>query len=260
MVIEQFQKRMQIDGYFIFENYLSCMTSPGFIQTLLKSLERSYEECRRIQIKNKVDNSEGTCHHLLATATAGNPYVELLSHLEGLREYFEYYFSGKYILNSFGGNILKKGSSYANEIHRDQRTFSGDFPLMLNTIVMLDDFTKDNGATWLMQGGHRIDRRPDADHFDLCSVQMIAPAGSVIVFNSNLWHRAGKNKTNQPRRSLTPIFSRPFVKPGFNHAQFVSSAGQEWCKQILGYYSRIPTTLNEWYQPKPKRFYQEGQG
>jgi hypothetical protein len=31
-------------------------------------------------------------------------------------------------------------------------------------------------------------------------------------------------------------------------------------RQVLGYYSRIPATLEEWYQPPQRRMYRPGQG
>lgn len=30
-------------------------------------------------------------------------------------------------------------------------------------------------------------------------------------------------------------------------------------QQLLGYYSRVPSSLNEWYQPEEKRFYKKNQ-
>lgn len=30
-------------------------------------------------------------------------------------------------------------------------------------------------------------------------------------------------------------------------------------QQLLGYHSRVPASLNEWYQPEDKRFYKKNQ-
>jgi len=58
-----------------------------------------------------------------------------------------------------------------------------------NSIWLLDDFTADNGATRVVPGSHRFARRarealadPAAPHPD--EVRLIAPAGTVVVFNS----------------------------------------------------------------------------
>ncbi len=253
--VKEFQNAMQQDGYFLFENFIGA----PLVESLIGALESAYAKCRVIQVENGVENSQGTVHHLICQ---GPEFLECLSEFERLNPYLESYFEGKYILNSYGGNILRSGESYANNIHRDQRTYSDDFNLMLNTIVMLDDFTEDNGATWLMRSGHVCPYLPTENLFSEHAFQITAPAGSVVVFNSNLWHRAGENKTDMPRRSITPIFARPFVKPGFDYPRVLGSDNKysEYLQQVLGYNSRIPSSLAEWYRPKEKRFYRSDQG
>lgn len=252
-----FTEKMNKDGFYIFENFIE----KKLIERLIKDLNKSYLLCRRVQIKNGINDSDGTCHHLIGQADS---FMGCLAEFEKLNPFIESYFKGKYILNSFGGNILKGNSSYANKIHRDQRSFSGEFPLMLNTLVMLDDFTNDNGATWLSMGGHKLSDRPMKEMFFYNAVQAIAPAGSVVVFNSNLWHAAGENKTYKPRRSLTPLFCRPFMKPGFDYPRVLGydygHSYTPYLRQVLGFNSRVPETLSEWYRPKEGRFYKGDQG
>ena len=172
------------------------------------------------------------------------------------------YFGGPYILNSFGGNF-NEGSNYASEIHRDIRSFQDPCPL-LNTLVMLDDFTEDNGATWLMTFGHILPDQPDDKLFHMHAQQVTAPAGSILLWNSNLWHRAGENKTGKPRRIVTPIYSRPWFKPGFDYCRSLGYPQvadlPETLRQVLGYNARVPASLDEWYQPPEKRMYRSDQG
>ena len=39
-------------------------------------------------------------------------------------------------------------------------------------------------------------------------VLLTAPAGTVVVFNSHLWHGGTKNRSDQPRRALHSYFGR----------------------------------------------------
>jgi ectoine hydroxylase-related dioxygenase (phytanoyl-CoA dioxygenase family) len=39
-------------------------------------------------------------------------------------------------------------------------------------------------------------------------VQLIAPAGTVVIFNSHLWHGGTRNRTGLPRRALHAYFTR----------------------------------------------------
>lgn len=249
----EFLRQMKERGWYIFPDVIEH----NLVQRLLVDLEDAYENCRRIQIKNHVNNSEGTAHHLIGQA---HSFIECLGEFNKLDSYLSQYFHGKYILNSFGGNILERGMSYANDIHRDIRSFSGDQPLMLNTLLMLDDFTNANGATWLMNGGHRHEKVPLEREFLKHAFQITGGAGTLVIWNSNLWHRAGENKTDKPRRSLTPEFTRPFMKQGFDYTQFVKDDVSEYIRQMLGWNSRTPKTLHEWYQRVDDRFYKGDQG
>lgn len=255
--LNEFQKQISERGYYIFPEFISH----GLVLRMIADLEDAYTICRQIQVENGLDKTEGTCHHILGL---GSSFMDCLVEYEKLDKYFTEYFCGKYILNSFGGNLLSKGMSYANDIHRDIRSFSASLPLMLNTLVMLDDFTEENGATWLMDGGHLYKGKPSEEEFNKYAFQITGKAGSVAVWNSNLWHRAGVNATDKPRRSLTPELTRPFMKQGFDYC---SSIGEEniavmpdYLRQVLGFYSRTSSTLQAWYQPENMRMYRSGQG
>src|ERR1700722_9995628 len=82
-----------------------------------------------------------------------------------------------------------------------------------NSIWLLDDFTSGNGATRVVPGSHRLtvsarDVMPDtsAPHPD--EVKLVAPAGTVVVFNSHLWHGGTLNRTGSQRRAAHSYFTR----------------------------------------------------
>ncbi len=61
---------------------------------------------------------------------------------------------------------------------------------------MIDAFTAENGATWLVPGTHLRGRQPSctAGEGDTPSVPVRAPADSVMIFDGLLWHQTGTNK------------------------------------------------------------------
>ncbi|QHW32992.1 phytanoyl-CoA dioxygenase family protein [Paenibacillus rhizovicinus] len=80
-------------------------------------------------------------------------------------------------------------------------------------LVMLDDFTPTNGATRVVPGTHRSGVNPAYDwpkgkaqeaHPD--EVLVLAPAGSVAVMSSHLWHGGTQNRTDGTRRALHPFY------------------------------------------------------
>lgn len=80
-----------------------------------------------------------------------------------------------------------------------------------NTIWLLDDFVADNGATRIVPGTHRSKMLPEEvmpdpleSHPD--EIKIMAPAGSVFVFNSHVWHGGTVNRTQNLRRSIHSYF------------------------------------------------------
>ena len=179
--------------------------------------------------------------------------------------WLEQFFQGPYILNTYGGVLnLPNDVSYVGGVHRDLRTFSGDVHLMVQLLVMLDDFTEDNGATYLLNGSHRLREKPSDEVFFRDAVRAVGPAGSVVMFNSNLWHAAGINRSSRPRRALTIVFTRPFVKQQLDYPRALgydrADSFSPTLRQLLGYNARVPASLEEWYQPPERRMYKRDQG
>lgn len=243
---------------------------PAFFNTecmeiAARAIDDSYESCRSIQIKNNIDAvTDGTVHHLL---TSNSPlYIELLQLLcdSPKYEFIKKYFNGNCIVNSYGGVInLKSKPSYVANIHRDIRFFSGDFPLMLNMLIMIDDFTLENGATYLLAKSHLYDSKPSVDDFYKNSDRAVGKKGDILFFNSNLWHAAGINNTDIERRAITITFTKPFMKQQLDYSRAIGYDEivklPEEIQQLLGYFSRIPSNLEEWYQKPENRFYRPGQ-
>lgn len=248
-------------GYTVIPGFID----DDFIGQLCQSISSSYKLCRDIQENNGIDAvTNGTLHHLLATGDT--VYLDLMEKVceSSLFTFIRDYFSGNFIINSYGGVInLPDNPSYVSNVHRDIRFFSGDFPLMLNMLIMLDDFTLENGATYVLAGSHKNPGKPvDAD-FYAESDRVIGKSGDILFFNSNLWHAAGINKTQEPRRAITISFTKPFMKQQLDYPRSVGYEKVETLspklQQIIGFFSRTPSTLYEWYQKPEKRFYRPGQ-
>jgi hypothetical protein len=80
-----------------------------------------------------------------------------------------------------------------------------------NTIWLLDDFVVNNGATRIVPGTHKLTILPNdalenplEKHPD--EILILAPAGSVVVFNSHVWHGGTTNHTQKDRRSIHSYF------------------------------------------------------
>lgn len=101
----------------------------------------------------------------------------------------------------------------------------GDY-YVCNSIWLLDDFTAENGATRVVPGSHRSGQHPKdvledpkAPHPD--EVQLTASAGTVVIFNSHLWHGGTLNQTSRPRAALHSYFCRRDQPQQLNQRKYI---------------------------------------
>lgn len=91
-------------------------------------------------------------------------------------------------------------------LHSDFREMRGDNAFhQINSLWMLDDLTPENGATRVVPGSHLWPHYPHDQMEDLYAphpdeVNIVAPAGSMAVFNGQIWHGSTMNQNGQPRR------------------------------------------------------------
>jgi len=245
-------------GWLTYENALES----DFVDEINDTLEAAYEKRRLIQEKNGISrNMEGTLHHLIESDNFSLKFLKRLYFDEEIKRFL----GGNYIVNAFGGVMnAKNNRPYVQNIHRDVRSFTGNEKFMVQMMVLLDDFTIENGATYMLSGSHKIDIKPEEKYFYEHADRAIAKKGSIVLFDSNIWHAAGKNNTDGNRRVLTISFTKPQFKQQFDYPRFLGykfgESLSDELRQIIGYKSRIPATLEEYYQPLNKRMYQPDQG
>lgn len=256
--LEVFKEVIDELGWIVYENAVE----PTFLQEISNSLEDAYAVRRQIQLTNGIGNCmNGTLHHLVDKDSFTLKFLKN----QYCAAQIKYFLKGNYILNSLGAVInTNQSTGYVQNIHRDIRTFTGDYKLMIQLMVILDDFTLNNGATYFLSGSHKREDKPNDDFFFENADRAIVTKGSIIVFDANLWHATGKNCTEKPRRTLTMAFTRPFFKPQLDYPRFLGyNFGNQLdndLRQILGYKSRVPQNLEEYYQPVEHRMYQPDQG
>ena len=199
-------------------------------------------------------------HHTHITVPA---MWELLDN-DVVEEMIDLIFEGPAILNTMGLSEVSSRGVYTQRIHRDVRTNTGPFPLWLNMLIMLDDSTEENGATWLLEKSQNTDSTPDEEFFFNNAVRAIGSKGDLLVFDCNLWHCAGLNRTRESRRIITPFFSRPFIKQQIDlprvYGETFGSTLSPRINQWMGYNARVPSSLGEFYQKDGDRFYKSDQG
>jgi ectoine hydroxylase-related dioxygenase (phytanoyl-CoA dioxygenase family) len=116
------------------------------------------------------------------------------------------------LLFSISANIACKGGK-AQVLHGDQvfAPVTTPYPLITNCLWMLDEFTDENGATRVVPGSHLAGRWPEPEEA-IDTFPATGPRGTIMVWDGRLWHGAGVNTTDEPRRGLLAAYCAPFVR------------------------------------------------
>ena len=74
------------------------------------------------------------------------------------------------------------------------------WPMLLQTMWMLSDFTSENGATRMVPGSHLSGKpAPPLDCIE-SEVAAVGTRGSILIWSGNTWHRNGPNTTTDQHR------------------------------------------------------------
>lgn len=129
---------------------------------------------------------------------------------------------------------------------------SGELVLGMQRNVCVSDFTRENGATMFKLGSHSS-MKPPPEEWGLSkhtyrrghrakfglpyagteSDLIEAPAGSIVLYDARMWHRAGMNFTPNRRgamiQAIVPSFIVPFMDTSQTFKSFLNSAA---CGQV----------------------------
>lgn len=150
-------------------------------------------------------------------------------------------FAPNYLLSQLQAINILPGEK-AQPLHCDDGFYKVPRPrpaLGAATVMALDDFTKDNGATVVIPGSHLWDgREPTAAEAE-SALPVIMPAGSAVLFLGTLWHGGGENRSDRPRMALTAQYCEPWCRQQENFSLSISKAqvrrSSEHIKRLLGY-------------------------
>jgi len=167
-----------------------------------------------------------------------------------------------FILPSFSGSDNPR--VFQNTYHQDFPRSLNGYLASVNVMFAVDDFTRENGATWVVPRTHHTSSPPSADTIAASARPVECPAGSMIVFDSTLWHSAGPNTSGRDRLAINQQFTRSWIKQQIDYVRalgdHVVDGLSPRTQQLLGWYTRVVTSLDEYYQPPERRLYRKGQG
>jgi len=198
--------RLGRDGYTIIENAFDAEVGDALIDGLL-SLERAgqagyaattFEGTRTVRVYNLL--ARGEVFRQVPLNGSVLPVAEAALDRELL-------------LSSLSAITLGPGQE-AQPMHEDTQQIPLQRPhppISVNAMWALSPFTEENGATRIVPGSHlREDSPVYGGEYDTVAATM--PAGSVMLFDSRLWHAGGENKTDARRYAISCYYCAGWVR------------------------------------------------
>lgn len=214
MISEAHQRELDEQGAIVIPEVLSDAEIEIFKERLLALAAAERAD------GSAVVHTDGLGQHVRWLVNKGEIFEGMLVHPK-VTPYFDYLLGPDYTLSTLTSNIIYPGAEDGG-YHVDGAMGAMPeplpiFPMVANSLWLLEDFTPENGGTRYVPGSHRFLTRPPAglrDHPQ--EVRLTAPKGSVFLFNGAVWHSAGANRTDHARIALICFCCRPFLKPMFD--------------------------------------------
>ncbi|MFT5086207.1 MAG: ectoine hydroxylase-related dioxygenase (phytanoyl-CoA dioxygenase family) [Candidatus Latescibacterota bacterium] len=132
-----------------------------------------------------------------------------------------------------------------------------DCLMHLSTIWMLTDFRADNGGTWVLPASHRTLQNPSSGAMDSVDrdgplpgeVQVEGKAGSVLIYDSRLWHAVAANTSSERRVALLVRYAPWWLN--LNPTQPGSPEYQMMVAETGGKIYEVPPLQKDIYEQLP---------
>jgi ectoine hydroxylase-related dioxygenase (phytanoyl-CoA dioxygenase family) len=198
-----------------------------------------------------------------------DPYFLKLLELPAMLAVVDHVLCDTAILHLQNGFILPPtdaaaSGSFQHTFHRDFPRHLNGYLASLNVMLTLDAFTASNGGTLVALGTQQRSERPRQGYLETAALPVECPSGAMIVFDSTLWHAAGANRSDRDRLAINHQFTRSYFKQQIDYVRAFGEslvlAQAPRVQQLLGWYTRVVTSLDEYYRPTEERLYRPGQG
>lgn len=121
-------------------------------------------------------------------------------------------------------------------------------PLAISALVCLEDFSPETGGTTFLPGSHRFEHFPSNELVERYEVTPSLPAGSIILFDSMVFHRAGVNRSSRIRRAVNHVLGAPVLAQQVDMPAMLARPcpPDPWLAGYLGYRWNPKSNVSEW--------------
>lgn len=163
-----------------------------------------------------------------------------------------------YILNLQNAIISRPNEiHHQSSWHRDlpYQNFTISNPISINALFCIDEFSQKTGASEVVPYTHNTEILPSNKYITKHQATAKAKAGSVIVFDSMLFHKAGYNSSNLIRRAVNHQYQIPLLKQFYDFPKALNGkfSDDKFLNQLLGYTSQTPLDDISWRENRLER-------
>ncbi|HUH73272.1 MAG TPA: phytanoyl-CoA dioxygenase family protein [Chitinophagales bacterium] len=250
---EIFTDYINKDGYIVVEGVIKIDLLNSVKQDLVISIEK--------ESAFHGSNTYKDYGMLLCCPIYGGNFIHIAEH-QKLMQPFDWILGDTSIIYVYTSSSLPPlQKNHASRIHVDRPHFIENYIEALGCLILLDDFTEENGATWVLPQSHLRHEEPSEENFYQNSIRIIAPKGSVFYFHLRLWHAGGVNNTEDWRHSLGIGMVRSHLKQRIDIPRAMAGIDtnkiSNYGLQKLGFFSQPPSSLEEFHLPIEKRSFKQ---
>lgn len=163
---------------------------------------------------------------------------------------------GDYFTLTMQNGIINRPDveNYQSSWHRDlnYQHFVSSRPLAVSALFCVDHFSTETGGTYVLPASHKAEVFPSREFVQRYEQPIQARAGSVLIFDSMLFHRAGHNTSTSVRRAINHVYSLPFIKQQISLPEALNGKYKDdpFLSRFLGYDSRPGNSVLQWRTEK----------
>jgi hypothetical protein len=245
-------EELRLSGFTALQSGLA----PHDLADLSESFERAFADYREHFAARGIDlDALGEADVIRVIPRWHRDFLALVFN-ERLHRFLTRILGDYFIVNQVNGLINPAiGRAYGQaKFHRDLpfRHVTLSRPIAVNALFALDDFTLENGATWVIPGSHTMEPFPSDAAVRALKRQVPVKAGTFIVLDAMTYHAGGINSTTRPRRAVNHVFTIPALRQQIHLASVLEGVDHLTSTQrkILGYDVNEYRSYDEWFDAR----------
>jgi ectoine hydroxylase-related dioxygenase (phytanoyl-CoA dioxygenase family) len=252
--VEQHMEEFSILGFTVLKNVLNETE----LAEIRKRLDAVYDSQVAEAQQNNFNLEDIREQNVARMIFSYDDYFLKLMALPSIIDYVKKIVGNYFILHLQNGIINKPNEKHhQSSWHRDlpYQDFVISKSLAVNALFCIDEFSDATGGTMVLPYSHKIETIPSDQFIEKNKVQVNAPAGSVILMDSMVFHRAGYNSSSIVRRAINHVYVAGILKQQINIPEMLKGkySDDPFLGMLLGYEAAETKSVKEYRLRRVKK-------